>query len=56
MLTEGQPEVAFAFVNKPLPESRGTADMVKRLHDAGIPIYVTLAGAWELSEGAIENA
>lgn len=43
MLTEGKPDVAWCFVNKPLEESRGTADMVRRARAAGIPIYVVQA-------------
>lgn len=40
MLNEGQPELVLAFVNKPLAESRGTADMVRRAKAAGISTYV----------------
>jgi hypothetical protein len=43
MLTEGKPEVVWAFVTKPLEESRGTADMVRRARAAGIPTYVVSA-------------
>lgn len=40
MLDEGQPDVVWAFVDKPLEQSRGTADMVRRAEAAGIPVYV----------------
>lgn len=36
MIDEGQPDVAMAFITKPLHLSRGTHDMVKRLAAAGI--------------------
>ena len=34
MIDEGRPDMAFAF-----PGSRGTADMVRRLKDAAIPVF-----------------
>lgn len=40
MLEEGRPTEVFAFVNKPLAQSRGTADMVKVTKQSGIPAYV----------------
>jgi hypothetical protein len=40
MLDEGRPDVVWAFVTKPLEQSRGTADMVRRARTAGIPTYV----------------
>lgn len=40
MLTEGKPDIVLAFVDKPLAESKGTADMVRRAQKAGIPTYV----------------
>ena len=40
MLDEGKPDLVVAFVNKPLAESKGTADMVKRAQRKGIPTYV----------------
>lgn len=40
MLDEGKPDIVYAFVNKPMAESRGTADMVRRAREAGIPTYV----------------
>jgi hypothetical protein len=43
MLADGKPDVVWAFVNKPLHESRGTADMVRRTRKAGIPTYVVNA-------------
>jgi hypothetical protein len=41
MLDEGKPDVVWAFVDKPLAESRGTADMVRRAKKAGVPVFVT---------------
>lgn len=41
MLRRGEPNVVFAFVCKPLAESRGTADMLQRAKKAGLPVYVT---------------
>ena len=43
MLDEGKPDVVFAFVDKPLTESKGTADMVRRALAAGIRTYVIVA-------------
>jgi hypothetical protein len=43
MLDNGKPDVVWAFVSKPLEESRGTYDMVKRAKAAGIPVYVVAA-------------
>lgn len=40
MLVEGEPDVVWAFVDKPLTESRGTAHMVKIAHEAGVPVRV----------------
>lgn len=40
MLAEGKPDVVYAFVDKPLAESRGTADMVRRAQNAGLAVYV----------------
>jgi hypothetical protein len=40
MLDEGKPDVVWAFVTRPLEESRGTADMVRRATAAGVPTYV----------------
>lgn len=45
MLVDGQPHFVWAFVDKPLVESRGTADMVRRSRDAGIPTYVVEVAA-----------
>jgi hypothetical protein len=39
-MLEAKPDVVWAFVTKPLEESRGTADMVRRARAAGIPTYV----------------
>lgn len=41
MMTDGRPTIAFGFVNKPLAQSRGSADMARRATAAGIPTYVT---------------
>lgn len=41
MLEEGEPDIAFGFVNKPLAQSRGSADMARRAAAAGIPTYIT---------------
>jgi hypothetical protein len=38
-----KPDVVWAFVTKPLEESRGTHDMVIRARAAGIPTYVVMA-------------
>lgn len=43
MLDEGKPDLVLAFVDKPLAESRGTADMVRRARAAGVPTYVVEA-------------
>lgn len=40
MLRDGKPDVVWAFVTKPLEQSRGTADMVRRARAAGVPTYV----------------
>ncbi len=40
MLDEGEPDLVLAFVDKPLAESKGTADMVRRARKAGVPVYV----------------
>lgn len=40
MLTHGRPDVVWAFVDKPLAESRGTAHMVRIARDAGVPVRV----------------
>lgn len=43
MLDEGRPDLVVAFVDKPLAESKGTADMVRRARKAGVPTYVVEA-------------
>lgn len=43
MLDKGQPDVVWAFIDKPLSESKGTADMVRRASKAGVPTYVVQA-------------
>lgn len=40
MLDQGRPDIVLAFPTKPLDESKGTADMVRRAKTAGIPTYV----------------
>jgi hypothetical protein len=40
MLDDGEPDLVLAFVDKPLEESRGTADMVRRARQARVPVYV----------------
>lgn len=40
MLDEGKPDLVFAFVDKPLSESKGTAMMVDLAHRAGLPVVV----------------
>ena len=42
MLDEGKPQEVWAFIAKPLEESRGTYDMVTRARAAGIPTYVVM--------------
>lgn len=37
-------DVVWAFVDKPLTESRGTADMVGRARRAGVPTHVVQIG------------
>lgn len=51
MLDEGKPTVVVAFVDKPLAESKGTADMVRRARQAGIPTYVIECDARGGSDG-----
>ena len=41
MIDQGCPWVVWAFVTKPLAESRGTADMVRRARASDIPVCVT---------------
>lgn len=40
MLDERNPDLVLAFTDKPLAESKGTADMVRRAEAAGVPVYV----------------
>ena len=40
MLEEGQPDVVWAFVDKPLAESKGTKMMVDIARKAGVQCYV----------------
>lgn len=39
MLNDGKPDAVVAFT-KDLTQSRGTADMVRRAREAGVPVYV----------------
>ena len=41
-LDEGRPELGLAFIDKPLVESRGTHDMVRRLIDADVLTHILL--------------
>lgn len=43
MLDEGKPDVVYAFVDKPLAESKGTAMMVDLAHGACVPTFVIQA-------------
>jgi hypothetical protein len=43
MLAEEKPDMVWAFVTKPLEQSRGTADMVRRARAAGVRCYVVEA-------------
>lgn len=43
MLDEGKPDVVYAFVDKPLAQSKGTAMMVGLARDAGVRTYVVEA-------------
>lgn len=40
MLSEGQPHVVWAFVDKPLIETVGTKDMIDIASTGGVPCYV----------------
>jgi YspA, cpYpsA-related SLOG family len=40
MIDEGRSTEVVAFTDKPLHESRGTADMVRRSRRSGIPVFV----------------
>lgn len=40
MLAEGRPDLVIAFIDKPLPLSRGTKNMVSLARRAGIPTHV----------------
>ncbi len=40
MVTEGRPDIGWGFVTRPLPESRGSADMARRLQAALVPVYI----------------
>lgn len=43
MIARGKPDVVWAFINKPLEKSVGTADLVRKARKAGIPVYVVQA-------------
>lgn len=38
MLDKGKPTLVMAFYDKPISQSRGTADMVRRARAAGVPV------------------
>ena len=40
MLREGRPDLVVAFTVGPLADSRGTADMVRRVRAAGVPVQI----------------
>jgi hypothetical protein len=40
MLQQGRPDLVVAFTVGPLAESRGTADMVRRAQEAGVPVHL----------------
>jgi hypothetical protein len=40
MLQQGRPDLVVAFTLGPLAESRGTADMVRRAREAGVPVQI----------------
>lgn len=40
MLDSQRPDLVLAFVNKPLTESKGTFDMVRRARQLGVPVWV----------------
>jgi YspA, cpYpsA-related SLOG family len=40
MLRQGHPDLVVAFTVGPLQESRGTADMVRRAREAGVPVHL----------------
>lgn len=43
MLRDGRPDMARAFIDKPLKESRGTYDMVRRLLATRTPVVIVEA-------------
>jgi hypothetical protein len=43
MLHQGQPDLVVAFTVGPLQHSRGTADMVRRAQQAGVPVQVVIS-------------
>ena len=40
MLHQGHPDLVVAFTVGPLQHSRGTADMVRRAQEAGVPVHL----------------
>lgn len=40
MIEIGKPDLVLAFIDKPLKDSRGTADMIRRAYNAAIPAFV----------------
>ncbi len=55
MLDEGKPNLVLAFVSKPLAESIGTSDMVRRARAAAVPTYVieSPAAGWDQTPVAL---
>lgn len=43
MLVEGKPTLVLAFLDKPLAESRGTANMLAQAEKAGVPTVAVFA-------------
>lgn len=40
MLTDGKPDIVYAFPDCPLPKSKGTRNMVEQAIAAGVPVEV----------------
>lgn len=39
-MIEQEPDLVLAFADKPLTQSKGTFDMVKRARKAGVPTFI----------------
>lgn len=50
MLAAGEPDTVWAFATKPLRDSVGTADMVRRATRAGVPTFLVQTGPMSLRE------